>query len=416
MGFPPKIQNASDAAVREALYDMTMAETGNEVLAIKRAREIINFDTKGAGATSSFVRQTVPFMGTAMIGLNNLYRGLVLGQRLTEGERNATRMAIVQGGLQLAAMTVLYTMAVGDDDDYNKLDDQTKNGSFIIPGTGFRIPVPKDGIGFIFKVIPEQLTRLVLAEGAGSEDMGGRVGRAILTGALGVVDFTGFVPVVGSPLAKTGVELTLNRSFFTTNPIVGKSQEGKEPFAQFTEATSDMAKSIGQAFNWSPLKIDYFMKALTGPLGAQTIAMTDALIHAADGKVTPSLKASDYPLWKSFTFSDKDRADLQDFYQFRDHTARIALTYRDFIATGRGKEAIEYMSDPENRRAMALRPFQVKIDGVLSKFRQMRKLVIDDSRITDSQVMRDKLDEIDAQQTKFLKSIQLSKLRAFEGM
>jgi hypothetical protein len=74
------------------------------------------------------------------------------------------------------------------------------------------------------------------------------------------------------------------------------------------------------------------------------------------------------------------------------------------------------MSDPENRRAMALRPFQVKIDGGLSKFRQMRKLVIEDSRITDSQVMRDKLDEIDAQQTKFLKSIQLSKLRAFEGM
>ena len=86
--FLERIQSASDAAIRSALYDLTMKETGgvksgenwvggNEVLALKRAREIINFDTQGSSQISTFLRSTVPFMGVQIISLP--IAGLTIG-------------------------------------------------------------------------------------------------------------------------------------------------------------------------------------------------------------------------------------------------------------------------------------------------------------------------------------------------
>lgn len=429
--FLERFQNASDAAVRSALYELTMKETGNEVLALKRAREIINFDTQGSSDIATFLRSTVPFMGVQMISLNNLYRGLVLGQRMTEGDKAATRRAIYASGMQLAAMTMLYTMLVADDDDYKKRSDEERAHSFIIPGTNLRIPAPSDGIGFLFKVLPEQVTRYVVSEGVGSEDMGGRTMRGIGVGLLGVADWVGFVPMLGNPLIKTFIEAKLNRSFFTGDPIIGKGQEGKEPFAQQVEGTSELAKLVGLVSKdaasilppqfqadaqISPIKFDYLVRAMTSQVGGFGLMTLNSLFHAAEGKVTPSMKWEDFPLLKRLTYSDKDRADLEDFYEMRDRVDMISRTYRDFITSGRGKEAADYMSDPENRRAFALRKYETQIEQQLTKFRQARKLVINDPKIKDSDEMEARLDALNAQQEKFLKSTQLSKARAMAGM
>jgi hypothetical protein len=429
--FLERFQSASDAAVRSALYELTMKETGNEVLALKRAREIINFDTQGSSDIATFLRSTVPFMGVQMISLNNLYRGLVLGQRMTEGDKAATRRAIYASGMQLAAMTMLYTMLVADDDDYKKRSDEERAHSFIIPGTNLRIPAPSDGIGFLFKVLPEQVTRYVASEGVDSEDMGGRTMRGIGVGLLGVADWVGFVPMLGNPLIKTFIEAKLNRSFFTGDPIIGKGQEGKEPYAQQVENTSELAKLVGLVSKdaasilppqlqadaqISPIKFDYLVRAMTSQVGGFGLMMLNSLFHAAEGKVTPSMDLKDFPLWKRFTFSDKDRADLEDFYEMRDRVDMISRTYRDFITSGRGKEAADYMSDPENRRAFALRKYETQIEQQLTKFRQARKLVINDSKIKDSDEMKARLDALDAQQEKFLKAAQLSRARAMAGM
>ena len=423
-------QAASDAAIRSALYEQTMKETGNEVLALKRAREIINFDTQGSSSTATFLRHTVPFMGVQMIALNNLYRGLVLGQRLTEGDKAATKRAIYSSGIQLAVMATLYTMMVADDDDYKQRSDEERAHSFIIPGANLRIPVPSDGIGFIFKVLPEQITRYVVSEGVGSEDMGSRTLRGMGVGLLGIADWTGFIPMVGNPLVKTFIESKLNRSFFTGDAIVGKGKEGLEPYAQINENTSELARLIGEmskeaskvlpeglqsSAQVSPIKFDYLLKAVTSQVGASTMLLTNALFHAAEGKVTPSIDAKDFPMWKRFTFSDKDRADLEDFYEMRERVDTIARTYKDFINAGKGKEAAEYMSDPDNQRAYAMRKFTTMVEQQLTKFRQARKLIINDPKITDSDVMKEKLDALDAQQTKFLKSIQLARARAMAG-
>jgi hypothetical protein len=211
--------------------------------------------------------------------------------------------------------------------------DEERAHSFILPGLNLRIPTPSDGIGFIFKVLPEEITRYVMSDAVKDPDMGGKTLRALGTAFLGIGDWWGFMPVIGNPAVKTLVELKLNKSFFTLDPIVGKGQEGKEPFAQYTENTSELAKLVGQVskdasqilpkqyqdtIQISPIKFDYLLKAITSQVGASVMVGMNSMFHAAEGKVSPSMDAKDFPLWKRFTFSDKDRADLEDFYEMRE--------------------------------------------------------------------------------------------------
>jgi len=410
-----KISSASDEAVRTALYELTLEEGGSQVLALRRAREIINFDTQGAGATSSFLRQTVPFMGVWMNDLNNLYKGLVLGSaRLSEGDKNATRAAIVYRGMQLAGLVTLYTLMVGDDDDYKKLDDDTRNRSLIVPGTGFRIPIPNDGIGFLFKVIPEEVTRAVMAQGIESDDAGAKMGRAMWNGFKNIGSFENLLPGAGSPLIKTPVELILNKSFYTGNPIVGKSKEFLAPAEQYTEGTSEIAKQLGAALNLSPIKLDYLVRGLTAQVGGSVLAASNSLFHAATGKVTPSWSGDikDIPLLGQLGYSRKDKADLEDYYELRHTVDKVARTYRDMIASGRGKEAIEYLTDPTNQKAFALRQLQTQIDKGLAQYRNMEKLIYNNPNL-DSDEMRRQLNRVEEMRTKYLQSLRLPKLRAF---
>jgi len=409
-----RLQAASDAASRTALYELTLKETGNEALAIRKAREIINFDTQGASAYSTFLRQTVPFMGVSMIGLNNLYKGLVLGQRLSDKEASAAKRSIIYHGTQIAVLTMLYTMLVGDTDDYKKLSDSERNRNFIVPGTGLAIPVPGDGLGYLFKVIPEQIARYTLAEGLESKDMGSKAGRALWKGFTNLGSFESYIPVVGSPLPKTFVELVLNENWYTGNPIVGKSKEHLDPADQYTDTTSEIAKQLGKALNLSPLKLDYVVRAMSGQMGGFVMAMSEAAVNSAQGKVTPPWDIRSFPGLSAFTYPDgKDRAALEDFYELRGRVDTVARTYTDMANTGRGKEALAYLAEGDNKRAYALRQFQTQAERGLAQFRRTRTLIINDTSITDGAEMKRRLKELDDKENAYLKSMRLPDRREF---
>ena len=412
-----KLQAASDAASRTALYELTLKETGNEALAIRKAREIINFDTQGASAYSTFLRQTVPFMGVQMIGLNNLYKGLVLGQRLSDKEASAAKRSIIYHGTQIAVLTMLYTMLVGDTDDYKRLSDTERNRNFIVPGTGLAIPVPGDGLGYLFKVIPEQIARYTLAEGLESKDMGSKAGRALWKGFTNLGSFESYIPVVGSPLPKTFVELVLNENWYTGNPIVGKSKEHLDPADQYTDTTSEIAKQLGKALNLSPLKLDYVVRAMSGQMGGFVMAMSEAAVNSAQGKVTPSWDIRSFPGLNAFTYPDgKDRAALEDFYELRGRVDTVARTYTDMANTGRGKEALAYLAEGDNKRAYALRQFQTQAERGLAQFRKTRTLIINDTSITDGAEMKRRLKELDDKENAYLKSMRLPDRREFANL
>ena len=72
---------------------------------------------------------------------------------------------------------------------------------------------------------------------------------------------------------------------------------------------------------------------------------------------------------------------------------------------------------------MAVRKYATQVEETLTKFRQARKLIINDPKYQNmankseaADLMQERLKELDAKQTKFLQSIQLAKARALAGL
>jgi hypothetical protein len=77
---------------------------------------------------------------------------------------------MVKNGMLLGAVTLLYTWAVGDDEEYQKLDDQTRARGFFIPGSkevfGEPLILPMStGASFFFKTVPEIAYNQVMRDG-----------------------------------------------------------------------------------------------------------------------------------------------------------------------------------------------------------------------------------------------------------
>ncbi len=68
-----------------------------------------------------------------------------------------------------------------------------------------------------------------------------------------------------NPLLKTPLELIFNvKSFPRITPIENQSMQAREPRDRYNEATSLLAKALGEKFNISPIKTDYLISQIFG--------------------------------------------------------------------------------------------------------------------------------------------------------
>jgi DNA-binding protein H-NS len=144
--------DSSDMAQRIAIYKRVMAETGDETLALYQAANVINFLRHGSGQVAQALVQTVPFLNAYAQSIDVLYDAL-RGGGLRGKDRAAALQQLAWTGGLLAGTTLIYAFLVGDDDDYMKMDDQSKIRSYMIPGTDVVLPM-NTSAAFFFKAIP----------------------------------------------------------------------------------------------------------------------------------------------------------------------------------------------------------------------------------------------------------------------
>jgi hypothetical protein len=142
---------ASDMAQRRAVFKRTLLETGglenadgsitggNKVLAMDRAMNIIHWQKRGTSNKVRVLTQVVPFLNAYIQGMDTLIRAM-RGEGISGREKKEAQILFAQTALKIAALSTVYAMAVGGDEEYQKLDDRQKIRSFIIPGTGFKVP------------------------------------------------------------------------------------------------------------------------------------------------------------------------------------------------------------------------------------------------------------------------------------
>ena len=405
---------ASDMAQRRALFIQTLLETGgtqnpdgsitggNKVLAAHRAMDIINWQKHGTSGKLRILSQIVPFMNAYIQGMDVLI-GAMRGEAISGKAKKEAQYLFLQTAMKITALSALYAMLVSDDEEYQKLDDRTKIRSFIIPGTGFKIPVSAE-VALLTKAVPELGWQYITRDGTASPmdatKLRSELGVAVLDGLLG--------PNIMPQIARPTLEAITNYNFLTGSPLVGRGLENLETSRQFTENTSELAKFLGKSGIISPLKLDHLIKGYAGTTAALTLYTTDAMANVFYEDKLPTTPLHRIPSIGAFMYSPNGKDQLNDYYDLKDRTDEVTATFNRLVKFGHPGEAREYAQ--ENKELLTVRAQVNAITNNMKTLREVRNSVINSPLSSDDK--RARLNEIDLRINAMVKNIGALRVKA----
>lgn len=324
------ITRASDLAVRKAIYDQTMRETNDAVLAQTRAREFINFRRRGASNFAAVMTTTIPFFNAYAQGMDVLYRSATGEAASSSIERNAARKLFWSRAAMLAAFSTLYALGKSEDDDYKEMDLRTRDGNWIL-GDGLKLAVPSE-LGAIFKVIPERVVEYYKRQGTPEEQ---EAFEAVRTAMAYIAEqYVGRmmpIPQAAKPL----LEAFTNFSFLTGRPLEGIFQKGQQPSERRTATTSELAIQIA-AFSRdfvgvevSPIMIDNTLRGYFGSTAAMVTMATDSLLNPT--RVDRPLHK--YALLSNYLYDPVGTRRMSEFYEEREKVGQLNATLNELAKT-----------------------------------------------------------------------------------
>ena len=340
------ITRSSDLAIRKAIYDVTMEENNNDMLlAQTRAREIINFRRRGAGDRAGVLNimiQTVPFFNAYLQGLDNLYRAATgVNASSSMNQKMAARFFISRVGT-LAAMSTMYAMMGGGDDEaYDKMALDKRDKSWVLGG-GVVLPVPTE-IGIIFKALPERVWEYFRRAGTPEE----QTASEAITSYMRAAADTYAGRLIPLPQAmRPFAEVITNHSFLTGRPIEGIHQKEQLNRYKVNSTTSELAQAVAKytfettGLDISPLSVDTVLNGYFGTTAALVTATTDAMLNP---------DKPDRPLHKmvglaSFTYDPVGTRPANEFYDLREVTAKTTATFND-LKVKNPMEAVEFAKE-----------------------------------------------------------------------
>jgi GNAT superfamily N-acetyltransferase len=320
--------DSSDMAQRIAIYKRVMAETGNESLALYQAANVINFLRHGSGQVAQALVKTVPFLNAYAQSIDVLYDAL-RGGGLRGKDRSAALKQLAITGSLLAGSTLLYAFLVGDDDDYMKMDDQSKIRSYMIPGTDVVLPM-NTSAAFFFKAIPELLYNKVVNEGTENEVDAKRLRTAMKEAAVDLL--LGPTPVPSA--VKPVIEIGLDYNFFTSRPITPRGMDNLDAYQQYDMRTSEAAKLLsaltGSKENrvLNPMEADHLVRSIFGTAGAMVAWSSNLVGQAAEFR--PEMGLKEMPITGAFMRPEVPRGREDLFYKLKDNTDRKYRTFKTY--------------------------------------------------------------------------------------
>ena len=361
---------ASDNAVRQAIYNQTMKETGNKALAIERAFEVINFRRAGASSTVNFLRQTVPFFG-AYLQAMNVAAKVIAGRGIAPMEKAEARKVLASTFAKVMVAGFIYNVLISEDEDYKKLDPSIRDRKLLIPGMGgMSIPLRMDIFTVASKVLPEHIYQMTMAEGTEDDTKAKRsLYNAMGNALLG--------PNVLPQFAKPVIEVVTNHNFFTDRPIVGQYEQTLDPDKQYSANTSELSKVFGSVSNTSPMKWDHLFKAYFGYTAGLGLMFTDQVISAGSNKPLPDKSFQDtvasVPGMSAFYAKEFGTREKNDFYELRDLVDK-AVSSSNYLKTyGTQEERTQYKE--ENKQLMQVKAQVNNINRQLASIRKQERLV-----------------------------------------
>ena len=376
-----RIGDASDYSQRISIYNNVLARTGDEMLALLQANNVIDFLKHGSSRTAQFLTKTVSFMNAYAQQIDVLAMSIV-GGRLTGMSRGAAIARLGQTAAMFGIYSMLYAWAVGGHDDYEELDDQTKLRNLVIPkelmqqigiNETFLMPIHTSA-SFLMKSIPEMTYMYVTKYGTDNAIDNSRLRKALASAA--VDSLLGPNPIPSG--IKPGIEISLNRNFFTGGTVTPRGLEGLDAAEQYNAATSELGKVIsaltGVPFGetiedvtgiktasmrvLNPIEADHLVRGLFGTAGS---AIQWASNLFSDER--PSGRTRDIPFIGSFFATEVGRGPEDLFYSFKDSVDGKYKTYMNYLDNLEFDKADKYFDKHE--KAIAAHSYISSMDSAL---------------------------------------------------
>jgi len=331
------VTRASDLAVRKAIYDQTLNETNDQLLAQTRAREFINFRRRGASDFVGAMVTTIPFFNAYIQGMDVLYRAASGKDSSSSiGRADARRMFWSRAGTVMM-LSSLYALGAGDDDDYKEMDLRTRDNNWILPG-GFKMPVPGE-LGALFKVIPERVVEYMRRQGTPEEQTAWEATRTALSHIF--EQYVGRVTPVPQAV-KPLLEAWTNYSFFTGRELEGIYQKQQAPSMRRAANTSELAIAVAEfardvigVDGVSPILVDNALNGYFGSSAALLVATTDSLLNPT--RVDRPLHK--WALVSNYMYDPVGTRRMTEFYETREKVGRANATLNELMKTDMDRAA-----------------------------------------------------------------------------
>jgi hypothetical protein len=350
---------ASDAATRMAVYDRVLEETGNETEALYRALEVMNFNRKGSSPVVRILTAAIPFLNARIQGLDVLYR-TAFGKNVT-ANNEAMQKAFFVRGMTLMALSAAYFLAVSDDEEWKKQEQETKDNYWIAPGIG-KFPTPFE-VGFLFKTVPERIMAYTLKDDTGQDLMNSMRRGLLNTFAFNPIPQT-FKPVI---------EYAANYNFFTGRPIVGQGLEGREVQYQVGPTTTHSMEWLGKQLGLSPIKLEKVYSGYTGTMGMYALTLFDSILNTQAESPNASKRFEQLPVFKRFAADPEARGNITQFYELKRSVDAAVETQNYLLRAGSPEEFEEFME--RNAGLLASKQYVASIEKTMKGMREMRKMV-----------------------------------------
>ena len=361
------ITRASDLAVRKAIYDQTLKEGGDKLLAQTRAREFINFRRRGASEFVGAMVTTIPFFNAYVQGMDVLYRAASGKDSSASVDRAQARRLFWSRAATVTMMASLYALGKDDDDkDYNEMDLRTRDNNWIFPG-GYKLSVPGE-LGAIFKVIPERVVEYMRRQGTPEEQEAFEAVRTALSYMY--EQYLGRATPVPQAI-KPLMEAWANKSFLTGRPLEGFHQQGMDPSARVGAQTSEIALAIAKfsrdsvGVEVSPIMIDNALRGYFGSTTALLTTVTDSLLNPT--RVDRPLHK--WALISNYMYDPTGTRLLTEFYEERDKMGKANNTLNQLAKTDMDR-AEKYAIEHQEELA-----FESAINSTLNQLSQARQYV-----------------------------------------
>jgi hypothetical protein len=396
-----RFSSASDNIIRQGIYNQSRKEGLSHVEAMEKAAEVVNFRRLSGDPRIQFLSRIVPFFN-AYTQVASVAVKTLTGRGISPQERDVAAKVLIATTAKVAALSMIYSMAIGDDEEYQRKNRVSRDRMFMIPGSGgLGVPIRMDL--FAIPKLAGEYGYQLMSDSAFTDPKMAReaIARAI-KGSLNP-------PSEGIPqLIRPALGVMMNHDAFQDREIINATMRRLDPEQQFTKNTSEIAKALGAMTGISPLNLDFLFRGYLGSVATLTSLATNDIINAARGGAPrPDRSVNDIlaslPNMGAMMSKDDNTAVLTDFYEVARDVNKANATYGNLKYAPK-EERDAYREEHKVEIALKARVQAVNNQLVVLKRREQMIRQMPEEKMSGEQ-KQEALKKIDEQRSRMMQNI-----------